>query len=177
MTYRLIASTETDPEAPVTSALMKALDGNVAATANGEAGAPKIRRINTAVVTPALTVTFTGLGDFSGVEFDFFARRGATAGSVAPTLAYSTDNGATFSTAVNITGVFSDTNQDYFGSGNFDFETGNGDVLILRPQSTAGPTSSVAFTLAGASLAINALRFTFTLATGVVLLKPNGGTK
>lgn len=39
-TYRSIAATETDPQAPVTAALMKALDMNVDATAEGATGAP-----------------------------------------------------------------------------------------------------------------------------------------
>lgn len=39
-TYRSIAATETDPQAPITSALMKALDANPTAIAEGAAGAP-----------------------------------------------------------------------------------------------------------------------------------------
>ncbi len=39
-TYRSIAATETDPQAPVTAALMKALDANPTAIAEGAPGAP-----------------------------------------------------------------------------------------------------------------------------------------
>jgi hypothetical protein len=39
-TYRSIANTETDPQAPVTSALMKAFQNNVLAVAEGDATAP-----------------------------------------------------------------------------------------------------------------------------------------
>lgn len=42
-TYRTIASTETDPDAPITSALMKALQSNVEAIREGDATAPKIQ--------------------------------------------------------------------------------------------------------------------------------------
>lgn len=38
-TYRSIATTETDPQAPITSALMKALDANVTAAFEGDATA------------------------------------------------------------------------------------------------------------------------------------------
>lgn len=40
--YRAIASTETDPEAPITSALMKAFQDNLLATIEGDATAPRI---------------------------------------------------------------------------------------------------------------------------------------
>lgn len=41
-TYRSIASTETDPQAPLTAALMKALDDNPTAITEGASGAPRI---------------------------------------------------------------------------------------------------------------------------------------
>lgn len=41
-TYRAIASTETDPQAPETSALFKALEANPTAIAEGASGAPRI---------------------------------------------------------------------------------------------------------------------------------------
>lgn len=41
-TYRSIAATETDPFAPLTSALMKALDENATAITEGASGAPRI---------------------------------------------------------------------------------------------------------------------------------------
>lgn len=41
-TYRSIAPTETDPQAPITSALMKALEANPTAIAEGAAGAPRL---------------------------------------------------------------------------------------------------------------------------------------
>lgn len=43
MTYRKIASTETDPLAPLVSALFKALDGNVDGAFSGDANAPRLR--------------------------------------------------------------------------------------------------------------------------------------
>jgi hypothetical protein len=41
-TYRPIATTETDPEAPLTSQLLKALEANPIAIAEGAVGAPRI---------------------------------------------------------------------------------------------------------------------------------------
>lgn len=43
MTWRTIASTETDTNSPITQALMDALRLNPAAIANGDAGAPRIQ--------------------------------------------------------------------------------------------------------------------------------------
>jgi hypothetical protein len=62
-THRTIAATETDPQAPLVSALFKALDGNATAIAEGALNAPK-------VVTPAL-----------GMYFDAFALDGTTSQS------------------------------------------------------------------------------------------------
>lgn len=55
-TYRTIAGTETDPEAPITSALMKALADNPTAIAEGEVGAP--RNLDASLST---TVTSAGI--------------------------------------------------------------------------------------------------------------------
>lgn len=41
-TYRSIATTETDPQAPLTAALMKALEANPTAITEGASGAPRI---------------------------------------------------------------------------------------------------------------------------------------
>ena len=54
-TFRTIASTETDPQAPVTSALMKALEGNTLAIAEGDATAPR--------VMPAAMAGFSGAAE------------------------------------------------------------------------------------------------------------------
>lgn len=44
-TYRAIASTETDPQAPGTSALFKALEANPTAITEGASGAPRIQAL------------------------------------------------------------------------------------------------------------------------------------
>ena len=61
-TFRTIASTETDPQAPLTSALMKAFEGNTLAIAEGDATAPKIAdlALNTGAATTEGT-TWVGL--------------------------------------------------------------------------------------------------------------------
>lgn len=53
-TYRLIAETETDAEAPITSDLMKALQKNLIASFEGASGAPRLEfaAMNTWYVTP-----------------------------------------------------------------------------------------------------------------------------
>ncbi len=52
-TYRAIAGTETDPSAPLVSALFKALDGNATAITEGAVGAPRI--VDAAMDTTATT--------------------------------------------------------------------------------------------------------------------------
>lgn len=55
-TWRTIAATETDPEAPITSALMKALADNPRAIAEGASGADKIldAALSTSVTTAGI---------------------------------------------------------------------------------------------------------------------------
>ena len=64
-TYRNIAATETDPFAPLTSSLMKALDDNVTATAEGDTSAPRVQGI-------ALGGIYIGAADASGTSFAEF---------------------------------------------------------------------------------------------------------
>lgn len=57
-TYRAIASTETDPEAPITSTLMKALQQNVLAISEGDSTVPGLLR-NTALLGTIATTSGT----------------------------------------------------------------------------------------------------------------------
>lgn len=77
-TFREIATTETDPQAPVTSALMKALDDNVDATAEGAVDAP----VNSTGWHP-YDMVFVGDGN-DGLFYDF-AVHGAVSSITTPT--------------------------------------------------------------------------------------------
>ena len=70
--YRSIATTETDPQAPVTAALMKALDANATAITEGASGAPRI-------VDAALD---TGAATSAGTTWVGLRTAGITAGSI-----------------------------------------------------------------------------------------------
>ena len=71
MAYRLPAESETDPAAPVTSELMKALAGNPEGVANGDSGAPSIKdaALDTGAATAAgrewvmKRITSAGVGE------------------------------------------------------------------------------------------------------------------
>lgn len=78
-TYRSIASTETDPQAPVTSALVKALEANPTAIAEGATGAP----VNQAAWHP---FDMVNVGDGATGKIYDFATDGARA-SVTATFA------------------------------------------------------------------------------------------
>lgn len=173
-TYRAIAATETDPEAPITSALMKALDGNATAIAEGAAGAPKIAEIYTVSGASATTQTFTGLGDFSGIRFDVFGRNsGGTAQNL--TIEYSTNGGSTWSAATTLAAIVASAN--YSGAGHFNFSSGLVEFVAKDMVGGAAPLRT-STTMAGASLSIDAVRFSGTGASTfiVVMIHPNGGT-
>lgn len=174
-THRDIAPTETDPQAPITAALMKALDENLDAVVDDDPTAPKIRRRHSVSGAAAQTQTFTGLGDYSGIAFEVFARN-TQASSQNLNFQYSTDGGLSWSASTVIFSVPATTGfHIIFGS--FDFTTGS-----LRAvggnYSTSPPTPvQVSTTAAGASLAINAIRFQGAVAnlTLTAQIKPNGG--
>lgn len=178
-THRVIASTETDPEAPLTSSLAKAWTDNAEAIREGDPTAPKIqpqalRHIPIISGTGAATQTFTGLGDYSGVEFEVFATNTST-GAGQLQFSYSTDGGATFSAVQALGGVQATSGRTIF-RGFFDFATGQ-----LRAVSAATDIASAvrtSVTMAGASLSIDAIRFNQaggSTATCIAIVIPNGG--
>jgi hypothetical protein len=100
-TYRDIASTETDPQAPLTSALMKALDDNPTAIAEGALNAPKVQGVALGGVFVAVRdVTGTGYGNYTGlaraklVRIDLWIENMTTAQSFV--VGFSTNNGSSY---------------------------------------------------------------------------------
>lgn len=90
MPYRLIASSETDPEAPITSSLMKALDGNSQAIAEQDAGVPLNSRIGfwllgTIATTSGTSQSLTGL-DLNTFNFLVFEVIGVSFSAASSTL-------------------------------------------------------------------------------------------
>lgn len=166
-THRDIAPTETDPQAPITAALMKALDENLDAVVDDDPTAPKIRRRHSIGGVAAVTQTFTGLGDYSGIAFEVFLAAG---GAVQNTnFQYSTNNGGSWSASTLLGSAPANGFAIFLGS--FDFATGL--FRVVGYQSTPS-LSRISTNIAGASLDINAVRFTGT-ANIVAQIKPNGG--
>lgn len=183
-THRVIASTETDPEAPLTSSLAKAWADNVEAIREGDPTAPKVqpnalRRITLISPAAAQLQPFTGLGSYGAVEFEVHVRN--TSSNSAFNFQYSTDGGSTWSTAQSM-GTLTGTTGAAILSGSFDFATGQLDVIatIYDVNSAATPTlTRTSAALAGASLAIDAIRFAGVLATctSIAIVRPAGATQ
>jgi len=132
--YTVIANTQVDPNAPITSELMTALRDNPIAIAEGAVGAPRIA--STAINVP---ITFYGvgsstgdftffsnlsLGDYALLRYDFVAEETADSTSTSNIeVRMSNNGGSTWSSFVNISGT---VNRDAAssGSGYIDMRTG-----------------------------------------------------
>lgn len=167
-THRDIASSETDPFAPIVAALMKALALNPVAIAEGSTGAPKIAK--PIYGASGATVTFTGLDDFSGLTADFY-NRGATGGS-SVSVSFS-DDGTTFygSTVIYPSGATTNA----FATGKFWVDFSSGDWVSMGVSNVTGFYQTG--TVSGISLNVVAIRFTTTGSGSQtsVSLAPNGG--
>lgn len=108
-TYRSIASTETDPQAPITSSLMKALEANPIAIAEGDSTAPRIHAkalgsvyIGTMDVNSGSYATFTDLDGTGWVKVDFSAELEA---GITLRVAFSNDNGSSWGSDISILSI------------------------------------------------------------------------
>lgn len=182
-THRVIASTETDPEAPLTSALAKAWADNVEAIREGDPTAPKIqpnalRRIAVNGGAAAQTQTFTGLGGYGGIEFEVMVRNDGTGNPI--NFQFSTDGGSTWSTAQSLGGVLA-TSGAAWVAGSFDFASGQIEAIFETFQiagTAAATLTRTSAALAGASLAIDAIRFQGGNAniTCIAIIRPVGAS-
>lgn len=155
---------------------IQALRDNVIALAAQDAGAPKIRQVNTISGAEAATQTFTGLDDYEGVEFSIAAVRGSGSSAllVNYTLEYSTNGGSSWSSASTLIASVGNPSS-HFGSGAFDFATGGFSFVGSRLDGNLNIRASG--TIAGASLSIDALRFSFGgFGLGIVIIRPKGAT-
>jgi hypothetical protein len=182
-TYISIASTETDPEAPLTSELAKKWTDNVLAIQEGDATAPKVqpnalRRKSYVSGAAAQTQTFVGLGTANGVEFTVYTRMVGAGGTL--NFQWSDDTGATWSTAQSI-GNTPPTTGGASYTGSFDFATGVLKCIMIPIDPPAASLTALVVTdvtLAGASGAINQIRFQGNNANLSCLahIYTNGGT-
>lgn len=158
----------------LTVQMLRQMRDNMLAMFAGLSGAPKIRRINDVLFTSSGSagIAFTSLGDFSGIEFMVFANNDN--GSNQPlNFQYSTDNGATWSTALTLSTMFA-SNGAAHGSGYFDFASGE---VGFAGADEGGDAEGATATMAGASLSIDAVKFS-TGSTGAVSahIRPCGAT-
>ena len=167
--YIAITDAETDPEAPLTSELAKKWRDNPIAIAEDDGTAPKIKRKSFVSGVSASTQTFTGLGDYGGVEFDTYSYSAGFSHTL--TILYSTNGGSTFSTAFTLGSA--SANLPMTGRGSFDFATGTVSFAGMRSD---GQTQRASGTMAGASLDINAIRLSVSSGGLVAMIYPNGGT-
>ena len=149
-----------------------ALRDNPIAIAEGAPGAPKIRRNNIVSGTLAQTQTFTNLDAFSGIEFFAIAATPST-NVRALQFQYSINNGTSWSNAATYDTVLAGTGiRESHGA--FDFASGT--LLGVTKNSNINGIAVFSQTLEGASLAINAVRFTAASSDvgQIVMLKPCG---
>ena len=160
---------------------VQALRDNPLAIAEGDPTAPKIqpqalRHRPIISGASAATQTFTGLDDYSGVEFEVFAvATGGTGGSIQ--FSFSTDGGATFSTVQALGSVSGGAAVGRaILRGYFDFATG--DLKVVFANTDIGVVTRTAVAMAGASLSINAIRINTSGGSNlacIALAIPNGG--
>jgi len=172
-TYTAISNGQIDQDSPITQPLMAALRDNPIAMAEGDSSAPKFalqaQVDGTYATTSGGTAVFTNLDDFAGVEFNVLAQEiGGTVVGSDVLFEYSTDNGSSWSSSVNLGTVPSSGRGSAQGYFNFS------DGALVSLMYTSGTNNSFTnTTMAGASNNINALRFSCDRIA--VILKPNGG--
>jgi hypothetical protein len=155
----------TDPDARITSDMAKGWWKNVIAAFKGAPGSPKL--VQRIVGAAGSTITFTGLGDYSGFIADFQYAAGSGGAPTADLTVSFSDDGTTFYGDHIISAVPAG------GSGKIwvDFATGNYGKIVGLTHTTG--------TISGASLSIVAVRFVATASgsggNAAVSFMPNGG--
>lgn len=162
---------------------MQALRDNPLAIQEGDPTAPKIqpnalRRIAVNGGAAAQTQTFTGLGGYGGIEFEVMVRNDGTGNPI--NFQFSTDGGSTWSTAQSLGGVLA-TSGAAWVAGSFDFASGQLDAILETFQIAGTAAASLTRTsaaLAGASLAIDAIRFQGGISniTCIAIIRPVGAS-
>lgn len=99
--YIPIIATETDPEAPLRSSLLKRLEANPRAIAEGAPGAPRVMPLSRKLVifSGAVTtspITITGLDPDIYVSMYGFINVSGSSGNATVQMRFSSDGGATF---------------------------------------------------------------------------------
>jgi len=161
-----------------------ALRDNPVAIAEGAVNAPRVEALAQKVFpvvsgAEAQTQIFTGLDDYYGVEFEAYFGGEGNAGNNMQ-FAYSTNNGSTWSANQSLGSILAPDLQAHV-HGTFDFATGNLRSIASVSFGAVAQQALLTVTsvsMAGASLAINAIRIQGSVANNrvIALIKPNGGT-
>ena len=165
------AATFADPDTGLFSEDLKGLATNPASMAAGDAGAPKIALPS--LYGAGASVTFTDLDDFSGLSFQVVAGDKSSISDTFIILEYSINNGSSWSATFNMAGLAGGNDGPTAISGTFDFASGVANWVGTRSLGNASAVGTV--TATGASVAINAVRFTNLQTSGGAIIYPNGG--
>lgn len=168
-TYRIIAATETDPLSPITATLMDAIANNPTAMAEGATGAPKIALKSASGSFTSSALDFGSLDAWSGVWLSCTAyNSGASSSNI--DIYVTNDAFSTLLGGVTIHSLGPGTAVTIAGF--LDFATG-----IIHGTYAEGSLAGVfSQTIAGASVAINGVRFPNSSGvSGGVMIHPNGG--
>lgn len=174
-TYTAIAYSEIDASSPATDTVLDRLRNNPIAIAEGATGAPRIASKSDVGAFGSSPADFNSLGEYSGVWFTIYGYdTGGGAGPFNISISGTTDGGSSYLTAVDMVST-GGTGQNITIEGFFDFATGL--VKFIALESVTLPRiSSGSSTMAGASIAIDGIRFTSDSNVGcVVIINPNGG--
>jgi hypothetical protein len=165
MSYRSIASSDVDPQSPVTAELMQALDGNIAASLAGNSGAPRVADPTfSGSRTGNNTNTFNIAGEYGGLWTDFIAYAGSGGSTTAELSAAFSDDGTTWSSELALTGTL--TTDEYLAGRVFiDYTLGAYQLLITNSSTTTDLGQSSGTVGSWPSGAITHVRLTTTIAS------------
>lgn len=166
-TWRDIASSETQPKAPVTSELMTALALNPEAIAEGASGAPKIAsKVIGGKTTSASPINIASLDDFSGVWVWGVIR---PSGACTVTAELSDDGGSSYAAPTTIMTIGSGATGPFF----LFFNLVTGGWKSVYDDGTIVQYGSG--TLAGGGAGVTDLKLDPVNADMSMLINPQGG--
>lgn len=174
-TYRTIATSETNPQAPVTSALMKALDANPTAIAEGASGAPRVDgRALGGVCLGSLTLSSISWAAVTDLDRVGFVRLGLAIDfgtNAVISVQYSNDNGGSWGSTQQITGLSVGAAGFLAGDATINLQTGV--TRAIGTHSTNGPVSASHTHTVPSNC--NAVRFQVSANSGYAMVYVLGG--
>lgn len=157
MAYVTIPPTASDPDAPLTSQLIKQIIENPIGIARGDAGAPKIfyRRDMKFVTVNNGYAPFWQVAGYSSVYVSgrFYRQSGS---GLNTTLEYSTNGGTSWGTPINL--YIRSNDYDEFIDMHIPLQTGSVELMRTNAETGVASQSSIAVTVPNG---VNAIRLDF----------------